>query len=211
MENTQRVRWAGTTYVVGGALWFLVAAAGTVLYGLDPPSGSAAFYLGEVAFALLQTLLLVGWFGILWSGALGTGWFGKVAFAIAAMGHLIFVLAEIHSLMLGELSMLLPVGALTSAIGILLTGIAVARAGVWQGWARWMPLLTGLYFWVAMFPFLVVSGGPNGFAIAGWGLARLALGLAMRGQAEETRNRGRETGDGRYETGDTRQGNTVRR
>jgi hypothetical protein len=164
-----------------------------MFYGVDLPPGSTLFYVSEAVFALLQTLLLVGWFGILWSGALGTGWFGKVAFAIGALGHLVFVLAEIHSLMLGELSMLLPLGALTSAIGMLLTGIAVALAGVWQGWARWVPLLAGLYFWVAMFPFLVFSDGPNGFAIAGWGLARLALGLAMRAQG--TGYRVQVTGD----------------
>jgi hypothetical protein len=54
--------------------------------------------------------------------------------------------------------------------------------------------VAGLYFWVVMFPFLVFSGGPNGFAIAGWGLARLALGLAMRAQVGETDHRTQDIG-----------------
>jgi hypothetical protein len=36
-----------------------------------------------------------------------------------------------------------------------------------------------------MFPFIIIADAPNGYAIAGWGLVRLALGLAIRAQAGE--------------------------
>jgi hypothetical protein len=72
---------------------------------------------------------------------------------------------------------------------LLLVGIAVIRARRWQGWARFTPLLAGLYFFLVMLPFVIVADAPNLFAVGGWGLLRLALGLAIRmqGQAVNTR------------------------
>jgi len=103
------------------------------------------------------------------------------------LGHLLFVLLEAHSLFLGDLSPLFPLAPLVSAVGILLTGIAVLTAKQWQGWTRWMPLLTGLYPWLFMFPFLFIIGEPSNYAIGLWGLVRLVLGLAIRVQAEAER------------------------
>jgi len=184
MGNARQGRLAGTLYAVGGGLWFLLAATMTALYGIELPPGTTGFYVTEAIFVVVQALLLVGWFGLRWSGAVGQGWFGRIAFWLGALGHLIFVVAEIHSLLIGTLSMLLPLGAITSAVGMLLTGIAVLLAKAWRGWTRWVPLLAGLYPWVAMFPFLALEGEPSGYAIAGWGLMRLALGLAIRAQAD---------------------------
>lgn len=154
------------------------------MWGFEPPPGSTAFYAIEVCLIITQLLLLYGFFGVLWSDGVGRSTFGKIAFGIGVLGHLLFVAAETHSLISGTTSELLALGALVSAIGLVLTGIAVLVAKRWQGWTRWMPLLTGLYPWLAMFPFLFVSNEPNGYAIAGWGLVRLALGLAIRSQAD---------------------------
>ena len=95
---------------------------------------------------------------------------GTIAFSLGVLGHLLFVAGEIHSLFIQANSDLVILGALVSAFGILLTGIAVLMAKQWSGWTRWMPLLTGL--------------DPSTYAIAGWGLIRLALGLAIRTQAD---------------------------
>ena len=128
-------------------------------------------------------LLLVGFFGVLWSGGVGRGGFGTIAFGLGVLGHLVFVAGEVHSLLSRTTSDLVALGALVSAVGMLLTGIAVLTAQQWQGWTRWMPLLAGLYPWLLMFPFIFLSGEPNSYAIAGWGLARLAVGFAIRTQA----------------------------
>lgn len=43
--------------------------------------------------------------------------------------------------------------------------------------------LTGLYPWLLMFPFIAIADEPNPYAIGGWGLLRLVLGLAIRQQS----------------------------
>lgn len=179
-----RIQLAGMLYGVGGAIWFLLIVGATILSIPFGQPQTTAFYVFEALFVILQSFLLVGFFGIWWSRGVGHGLYGKVAFGLAALGHLLFVLVEAHSLILGELSSLFPLAPLVSAVGILLTGIAVLTAKQWQGWTRWMPLLTGLYPWLFMFPFLFITGEPSEYAIGMWGLVRLALGLAIRAQAE---------------------------
>jgi len=183
MSASQRVRSAGTAYAVGGLLWLVLATTIAVVYGGDPPAGSSAFFASQVIWIILQVLLLLGFFGIFWSGGV-RGVFGLIAFGLGVLGHLAFLASEIHSLFIGASSDLLAIGALVSAVGILLTGIAVLTAKRWHGWTRWMPLLTGLYPFLFLFPFLFIYGEPNSYLIAGWGLLRLALGLAIRAQAD---------------------------
>jgi hypothetical protein len=162
-------------------LWIVGATALGVSYS---QAQTTAFYIAETLFVVIQLLLLAGFFGIWWSGGVGHSLFGKIAIGLGVLGHLLFVLLEAHSLILGELSPLFPLAPLTSAVGILLTGIAVLTARQWQGWTRWMPLLTGLYPWLFMFPFVFITGEPSDYAIGLWGLVRLVLGMAIRAQAE---------------------------
>lgn len=180
-----RIKLAGTLYMVGGAIWFLLIVGATAMgIAYDQPQ-TTAFYVAEALFVVIQSLLLVGFFGIWWSNGVGRGLFGKIAFGLGALGHILFVLVEAHSLIVGDLSPIFPLAPLVSAVGILLTGIAVLTAKQWQGWTRWMPLLTGLYPWLFMFPFIFITGEPSNYAIGLWGLVRLVLGLAIRAQAEE--------------------------
>ncbi|MBC8162941.1 MAG: hypothetical protein H7Z42_17170 [Roseiflexaceae bacterium] len=183
MTSVRRVHLAGTAYAIGGVVWFMLAVVQGTIWGFEPPPGSAAFYVIEAIFVIAQLLLLFGFFGVLWSGGIGRSLFGRIAFGLGVLGHVVFVAGEIHSLLLGSISDLIPLGALTSAVGMLLTGVAVLVAKQWQGRARWMPLLAGLYPWLVMFPFIFIASEPNVYAVGGWGLARLALGLAIRAQA----------------------------
>lgn len=180
----RRIQLAGTLYAMGGAMWFLVIVGATALgIPYDQPQ-TTAFYGAEAIFVILQSLLLAGFFGIWWSDGMGRGLFGKIAFGLGALGHILFVLFEAYGLIMGDLPPVFPLAPLTSAVGILLTGIAVLTAKRWQGWTRWMPLLTGLYPWLFMFPFLFITGEPNEYTIGLWGLVRLVLGLAIRAQAD---------------------------
>ena len=178
-----RVKLAGRLYMVGGAIWFLWIVGATALGIPWTQPQTTTFYVAEALFVVIQLLLLVGFFGIWWSGGVRRGLFGKIAFSLGALGHILFVLLEAHSLILGDMSPLFPLAPLVSAVGILLTGIAVLAAKQWQGWTRWIPLLTGLYPFLFMFPFVFINGEPSDYAIGLWGLVRLVLGLAIYTQA----------------------------
>jgi hypothetical protein len=181
MENNARVRMAGTLYTAGGALWLVWILGWSLLGGGIPVAASQYFALSQIIFIIIQILLFIGFLGVWWSRGVGDGTFGKIAFGLGLLGHFIFILAEIYSLATGSED-LLPVAALTSALGFILTGIAILRANRWHGWGRYTPLLVGLYFFVGMFPFVVILNQPSFIAVGLWGLFRLLLGLAMREQ-----------------------------
>ena len=111
----------------------------------------------------------------------------KIALGLAVLGRVDFVLTEIRSLIPGEDSFLLPLGELIMAIGITLMGIAVLRARRWVGWQQSTPLITGVYPFVVVFPFIFITDEPNVLAIAGWGLTWCLLGYAMWSSAVEER------------------------
>ena len=173
---------AGLLCALGGAGWLVVGSASLLL---TEPDG-AAFIASELAFVVVQLLLLAGVVGLTLSGA-APGWFGGISLGIALIGRVDFVAAEVHSLIIGDLSILLPLGALITAVGMTLVGIAVLRAKRWDGWRRFAPLIAGVYPFVAMFPYIFVTSEPSMLAIAGWGLPWLLLGYAIRSSAQQQR------------------------
>ena len=179
-ERTGSVRAAGALCIAGAAGWLVIGSVSSVVGQLD----GAAFTVREAAWILVQSLLLVGVAGLALSGA-APGWFGGISLGIALLGRVDFVAAEVHSLVIGEESVLLPVGALLTAVGMTLVGIAVLRANRWTGWRRFTPLLAGVYPFVAMFPFIFITSEPNMISIAIWGLPWLLLGYAIYSNARE--------------------------
>ena len=172
----KRIRFAGTSCLLGGVLWVLTLALLTAI-----ADGSTGFMVSEVVLVVVQVMLLVGVLGLLWSGAAGPGWFAKGALAVALVGRILFVLAELHALVLGsDDTPLLPLSALLTAVGMLLVGVAVLRTGRWNGWTRVTPLLCGLYPFLAMFPLIAITSAPNPWTIAAWGVFWTLLGLALR-------------------------------
>ena len=178
----RKVRTAGVLCAVGGAGWL----ANALLAAAISSPNSAAFVITEVLWTIIQLLLLIGVIGLALSGVV-SGWFGGIALGLALLGRVDFVLAEIHSLILGEDSFLLPLGALITAVGMTLVGIAVLRGRRWGGWQRFTPLIVGVYPFVVMFPFIFITGEPSMLAIAGWGLTWCLLGYAMWLSALEER------------------------
>jgi hypothetical protein len=178
----RKVRTAGVLCAVGGAGWLANALLGAAI---SRPN-SAAFVITEVLWTIIQVLLLIGVIGLALSGVV-SGWSGGIALGLALLGRVDFVLAEIHSLVLGEDSFLLPLGALITAVGMTLVGIAVLRGRRWGGWQRFTPLIVGVYPFVVMFPIIFIAGEPSMLAIAGWGLTWCLLGYAMWLSAVEER------------------------
>lgn len=186
-------RWPGIACALGGVIWCL-----TLL--LDPVSGGAVrdtearFRTWEAVILIAQVLLLIGVVGLAVSGAISDSWLGKTGLGLALIGRVVFILAEIHSIIRADDDTpLLPLGALLTAVGMLLTGIAVLQAHRWLGWHRWTPLLTGLYPFVAMFPFVALTDEPSMVTIALWGLLWILLGIALDAEARETPHPARAT------------------
>jgi hypothetical protein len=134
------VQTAGVLCAVGGAGWLVDGVVSSAVI----QSGGATFVVWEVSWILVQSLLLIGVAGLAFSGA-APGWFGGISLGLALLGRVDFVAAEIHSLIIGYDSDLLPLGALVTAVGMTLVGIAVLRAKRWGGWQRFAPLLAGVY------------------------------------------------------------------
>jgi hypothetical protein len=201
LERTRRlgkVQTAGVLCAVDGAGWLVNGMVNGVVslvtsqpYGVISQPYGMVFAIADIFWVVIQSLLLIGVVGLALSGA-APGWFGGIALGLTLLGRVDFVVAETHSLInvltIGEdTSVLLPLGALTTAVGMTLVGIAVLRAKRWGGWQRFTPLLVGIYPFVAMFPFLLITGEPNIPAITGWGLPWLLLGYAIWTNARERR------------------------
>jgi hypothetical protein len=129
--------------------------------------------------------VLIGVIGLARSGAAGNGgWLAKLGLSVTLVGSVLLIPFELLLLMnvaLGEL--LLGFYAPLTGLGLLLTGIVVLRVGRWQGWQRFTPLICGLYPFLVLIPVFAASGGPNFWAIAGWQVPFVLLGLALRSVA----------------------------
>jgi hypothetical protein len=178
MDTTRTARVAAVICIVGSA--GAVALSLALLAGFAPADESPYLYPIFVAsLAGVVALALVG---------AAPGATGRAGMVVAAVGLLGFVAAEI--LTPGPAGdALYAVVPLVTALGMVLAGIAVLRAGRWSGWHRYAPILVGLWIVVVVVPVLLVVGDPGGsgatpdmFAIGAWHLLWAALGAAVLGE-----------------------------
>lgn len=153
-------------WMTGGILW-LVA-------GLVDAGTHEAIWLAS------DTLIAIGIAG-LWRANLHSGRrLGVAGLALAALGRAAFVVAEIVSAITGDdENALLPIGALATAIGMTVFGIAVLRTHTLDTRGRFTPLAVGLYPFAAMFPIVIATGEPSTIAISLWGVPIALLGVAL--------------------------------
>jgi hypothetical protein len=64
---------------------------------------------------------------------------------------------------------------------MVLAGVAIARAGVWRGWQRLLPLVVGIWILVPATPVMIVTGGPPSplavAAVTAWDILWAATGV----------------------------------
>jgi hypothetical protein len=153
-----------------------VYAAGVAITGWNPSFGyiaQATIHLGELAGVIALAL----------SGAAGRGWLARIGLGAAILGQLLLSAAElIYPANENVGDQLFNIAPPLSAIGLVLTGIAVLRTATWKGWHRFTPLILGLYVFVVMTPTLIAAGGPPAaaavWAIAGWEICWVLLGAS---------------------------------
>ena len=188
MESNRFVHSAGLGLIVGS----LIGVGIGVKEAFAPtPFGTLENVVMQGIVIVANTLTLVGVLGLGRSGAAGEGGLAKLGLGLAVLASVLFLPFEVLVAVNLELGgMLLGLSALVQGLGLLLAGVAVLRTGRWQGWQRFTPLLCGLYTFLVLIPALALSPeGYNAWALAGWQIPFLLLGvaLAQQGVAPEQR------------------------
>lgn len=181
--------WAG---ILGAASGVFLAVVAPVVESTrySYPLDATGFRLIQAWFVVQHVGLAIGLVGLERSGALGDGRVGRIGYWVALAGMAILTVTEAVAIGAAGMSTKTAfTGALGAGyglsttllgIGLVMAGVAVARAGRWQGWARFLPLAMGIWVFVPMFPALVLS--PNAgarLAITGWMLLFALLGWAL--------------------------------
>jgi len=86
------------------------------------------------------------------------------------------IVAMTNPALADELSM---TATLIVTLGLILTGVAVLRAGRWEGRRRFALLVCGLYLPLVVVPAFSLPGYAAHYAIAVWGVSWVLLGLAL--------------------------------
>src|SRR4028119_1038669 len=154
------VRTAGLLCLIGGVIGIV---SGVVMAFIPPavspdlysyPFTLTGFLVAQFVFMSNHVLLLVGILGLARSGAAGTGLLGRVGLWISFVGMAALTLCEVGAMTLATspypspgtdfMDMAYGVASILIGVGLTLAGLAVARAGVWAGWRRFVPLICGV-------------------------------------------------------------------
>ena len=200
MKNTST---AGSSFVKTAGLLCLVGAVIGVISGLVtafiPPAVSSDWYsypytptgflVAQVVFILNHVLLLVGILGLARSGAAGTGLLGRVGLWISVLGMATLTVCEVGAMTLATspypsprtdfMDMSYGVASILIGLGLVLAGVAVARAGEWTGWHRFVALICGVAVFVIVIPGVFGPFLAGRLALVVWMLMFTALGWAL--------------------------------
>jgi hypothetical protein len=144
------------------------------------PFGTVQNVIMQAIVIIANTLVLIGVIGLARSGAAGESRLATSGLRIAVLASALFLPFEVLVTVNEELGgALLGLTALVQGLGLLLAGVAVLQAGHWSHWHRFTPLLCGLYTFVILIPALALSDGYNAWALAGWQIPFLLLGVAL--------------------------------
>ena len=195
---------AGWLCLIAGVLG---AASGVYLAAMEPavdagqwsyPQSAGEFAATQVWFAVQHLGLLVGILALGASGAAGDARWARVAIRVAAAAMAALAITEVVAILPAEqdVDATLPLvlggvyGLVSTVIGVALVavGIAVVRARIWPGWRRWVPLATGVWVFVPMFPAMSLSFLGARLSISGWMLLFALLGWALVSTDETARS-----------------------
>ena len=195
----------GIAVAVTGAL----SAAAMLAWPVESPPELVRYPFTPAQFQAIQTWFFVHHLGMVAvlvglarADVRGDGRLGRIGAWLAVVGTFLLAVQElITGFRFGDVAMRTAnegamgagYGVSTNLIGLgmVVCGIAVVRARVWTGWARWIPLAIGVMHFVVVTPAVFGGGFVAGrLAIGSWMLLFGALGLALvrRFSAPETRS-----------------------
>jgi hypothetical protein len=174
------------------------AASGIYLAVLDPdvstdrfsyPQSAGEFFTIQVFFVVQHLGLLLGLLALGRTGAVPRTRLGLIGTYGAAVGMVGLAVMEVVAITARDVAVdsttATMIGAGYGVVSVWLgatlvaAGIAMVRAGVWQGWRRWVVLALGVWVFVPMMPALATMTDGARLAIAGWMLLFAALGAVL--------------------------------
>jgi len=184
----------GAAIAVAGTIWLSAAPSSVSPDRVSYPVTPAVFRFTEVLWTLTHALVLVGVIGLARSGWAGPSRTGRIGMWLAMAGMALLVPAELGyvfaanaaegSAIDNALGGVFGVAVPVAGIGLILTGVAVLRAGRWPGPGRYAPLVCG----VLAFALIAVQvARPSIFlwGIAMWNLAFIWFGWSLRQAATQ--------------------------
>lgn len=197
--TTTAITSARTTRYGRLCLWggLIGAAQAAVLLVVPPVVGLERFsypldvtghVVAQTSFFLQHLLVLAGGIALLRvAGPVSRS--VRVALAVAVAGLGLLAVMEIVAMIPAGATMDDPLVVLVSALygiptlliggGLLVGGVGIVRAGLWDGWRRWSALATGGYVFVALLPGLMGPFWVARVAIGVWMVLFAALGAAL--------------------------------
>jgi hypothetical protein len=195
MEEVRFVRAAGMWCIAGGLIAAIGASVTASLPSAVPPGSISApytpgvFRVTEVIWTIAHVLMLLGTIGFARSGAVGSSRLGRIGNWIAIvgmallvpceLGYAFFATADEGSTAVMVLDSAIGMASMIAGLGYVLAGIAVLRAGRWQGWQRFIPLLCGLFVFVVLMPITFTQPDLFLWPVAGWSACFVPLGIAL--------------------------------
>ena len=150
-----------------------------------PFSGSLATAT-SLTWGLTQALFVVTLVAFTRSGAVGASRPGRIGAWMAVAGSIVYVAAHAVSLTFRDARLDDPAGraaitlfglaTLLTAVGFILAGVAVARAGQWTAWRRYPVLAVGVWM-LCMLPLQFTSLLPLSVAVYATTIAAFAVAL----------------------------------
>jgi hypothetical protein len=192
--RADQVRTAGAACAFGSLVLFAGAVTTQIMQASTSvsdqlwryPWSSHTAVIAYVVFGAMEALVLTGVLAWQRSGVAGSGRAARVGFPLAAVGTALIVVGHFASLPVRNqtihdtgaqfVSGIFGAGTVLSAVGLVLAGWATLRAGVWQGWRRFVPLAIGAVT-VALIGVGLTKALPTGVAMYSLGFA--ALGFAL--------------------------------
>ena len=193
-QRAQDARRLGLACAASGVLMALLAIPIGIHLGTSSagqwsyPQSTEVFFVEELLLTIAHLLSAAGFVGALRLKAQGTGAPGRLGLRGAVVGLIGLSLAEFASAFIGgsatdsevavAVGTLFGITSLVFAIGAIVGGVAVLRAGVWQGRWNWVVLGTGLVIIVLVTP-ANISGNLvfRQSALLIWSLLFIPLGL----------------------------------
>jgi hypothetical protein len=170
---TRPLAWAAVL-ITGLAAVYTIA----LLLGMPDPGWAylprGIIHLGELAAIV----------GLALCGAAGTGLLAKFGLGVAGLGELMLAVAEvITESATGTSDALFAIAPNLVGLGLILTGVAVIRAGRWTGWRRYVTLALGIYVFAVLTPVIIAAGGPPAVpavgALAVWEVLWALIAVAV--------------------------------